>query len=198
MKTPPKTRLDRKSDTRKLVIDTAYRVFGEKGLMQCRTINIARAAGVAHGTLFLHFPTKEALLIEVTHEFGSRVIHRSGELGDWAVGVRGVLEAHLQCLKEVEPFYSRLIEEFSQLPIPVRNTFLGIQSAISHRLQIVFEEDCKSGNLKAIPPHLLFNTWIALIHHYLINKNLFSPDESVIERYGRDLIDHYMSLISVN
>jgi hypothetical protein len=47
-----------------------------------------------------------------------------------------------------------------------------------------------------MPLHLLFNTWIGLIHHYLMNRELFAPGASVVERHGRELLDHFMYLIS--
>jgi AcrR family transcriptional regulator len=43
------------------VLDVAERLFGERGAA-VRTEEIAKAAGVGVGTVFRHFPTKEALL----------------------------------------------------------------------------------------------------------------------------------------
>jgi hypothetical protein len=41
----------------------------------------------------------------------------------------------------------------------------------------------------------LFNTWIALIHHYLVNRDLFAPRRSVVRAKGRELVDHFLSLV---
>lgn len=38
--------------------------------------------------------------------------------------------------------------------------------------------------------------WIGLVHHYLMNRDLFAPGESVIARRGRELLDHYMGLLA--
>jgi hypothetical protein len=46
-----------------------------------------------------------------------------------------------------------------------------------------------------MPLHLLFNTWIGLVNHYLVNRELFAPGASVIERRGAELLDHFMNLI---
>jgi AcrR family transcriptional regulator len=51
-------------DKRKAIIDSAVRVFARSGL-SAPTSSISKAAGVAEGTLFTYFPTKEALLNEV-------------------------------------------------------------------------------------------------------------------------------------
>ena len=43
---------------------------------------------------------------------------------------------------------------------------------------------------------LLFNTWLGLVNHYLVNRDLFAdPGESVIARRGESLLDHFMALI---
>jgi len=51
-----------KAATRKTILRTARRLFAEKGYEATRTRDIARAAGIASGTLFNYFPTKEAIV----------------------------------------------------------------------------------------------------------------------------------------
>ncbi len=54
-----------------------------------------------------------------------------------------------------------------------------------------------NGDIRSIPMHLLFNTWIGLIHYYLFNRDLFSPDGSVMEKIGEELINHFMRLLTI-
>ena len=49
---------------RKSLIDAATEMFGERGL-EVGVAEIAQRAGVGHGTLFRHFPSKEALIAAV-------------------------------------------------------------------------------------------------------------------------------------
>jgi hypothetical protein len=42
---------------------------------------------------------------------------------------------------------------------------------------------------------LLFNTWIGLVHHYLVNRDLFATGDSVIAEKGDLLVNHFMSLV---
>ena len=51
-----------KAATRRKILDVAQRLFAEKGYAATATRDIARAAGIASGTLFNYFPTKEAVL----------------------------------------------------------------------------------------------------------------------------------------
>jgi AcrR family transcriptional regulator len=54
--TPP-----RPTDKAAALLAAAFRLIAQEGLHGTPTAAIAREAGVAHGTLFLYFPTKEAL-----------------------------------------------------------------------------------------------------------------------------------------
>jgi AcrR family transcriptional regulator len=50
-------------NTRQQIIDAAVLVIGTKGLVGATTREIARAANCAEGTLYTHFPNKEALFL---------------------------------------------------------------------------------------------------------------------------------------
>src|SRR3954468_3942248 len=51
-----------KTATRQRILLAAQRLFREKGFAETTTRDIAHAAGIASGTLFNYFATKEALL----------------------------------------------------------------------------------------------------------------------------------------
>ncbi|MFZ7103388.1 MAG: TetR/AcrR family transcriptional regulator [Peptococcaceae bacterium] len=186
-----------KEQTRKHLMETAFRQFAEKGLTTTRTADIAKAAKVSHGTVFAHFPTQEALLNAVIEEFGVRVSRRLHELAAGHTGLREVLAAHLKGLREFEAFYTRLVIEGRLLPESARNAFIIIQSSISFHISQAAEREQQTGTIAVYPLHLLFNTWIGLLHYYLANNDLFAPGESVIERYGQELLEHFMSLMAV-
>lgn len=60
---PPARRRARKSsDKRERILAAAVRVFAKNGFYTTRVADIARAAGVADGTIYLYFESKEALL----------------------------------------------------------------------------------------------------------------------------------------
>jgi AcrR family transcriptional regulator len=47
------------------LLDTALTLFVNQGIYATSTASIAKTAGVANGTLFHHFPSKDALVIEL-------------------------------------------------------------------------------------------------------------------------------------
>ncbi len=186
-----------KEQTRKHIIEAALEQFALYGLTAVRTSDIAKAAGVAHGTVFAHFSTQEELLGAVIEEFGTRVCFRLHELASRSKSLREVLEAHLKGLEEFEAFYGRLVIEIRLLPESARNVFIAIQSSISFHISQAAEREMKEGTIYVHPVHMLFNTWIGLIHYYLANDDIFAPGQSVLGRYGSELLEHYMNLISL-
>ncbi|MGE5630919.1 MAG: TetR/AcrR family transcriptional regulator [Caulobacteraceae bacterium] len=189
-------RQKQKNLTRKHIIEAAIKQYAAIGLTKTRTADIAKAANVSHGTIFAHFSTQEELLIAVIDEFGSRINMRLHELASGKSGVHEVLEAHLEGLIEFEDFYTKLVIESRLLPKIVRNTFIMIQSTISFHLSQAVEREIKAGSILPLPIYMIFNGWVGLVHYYLINSDLFSPGESVLKRYGQDLLVYYMNLIT--
>ncbi|MBU0717150.1 MAG: TetR/AcrR family transcriptional regulator [Planctomycetes bacterium] len=59
---------DKKEETRRRIVEAARGLFAEKGFEQATTRDIAEAAGIAAGTMFNYFPTKEALAVAIIDE----------------------------------------------------------------------------------------------------------------------------------
>jgi AcrR family transcriptional regulator len=57
-------------DKRNQLLDAALRLFVAHGVQQTTTAAIAAEAGMAAGTLFLYFPTKQDLVNQLTLEIG--------------------------------------------------------------------------------------------------------------------------------
>src|SRR5215813_13570772 len=52
-------------DKRERILDAAERVFAQHGFFAARVSEIAREAGVADGTIYLYFKSKDELLISL-------------------------------------------------------------------------------------------------------------------------------------
>ena len=74
---PPNARERSRIETRRRLLEAGARVFAERGIARARAADICRGAGVAVGTLYLHFDDKEALLRELLFrgvaELGARL-----------------------------------------------------------------------------------------------------------------------------
>ncbi len=63
MQTGVNSRATKREQTRENILIAARKCFNAQGYDGASTREIAREAGVAEGTIFSHFPTKEELLI---------------------------------------------------------------------------------------------------------------------------------------
>lgn len=189
-------RKKQKEHTRARILDAAYRLFSRRGLAATTTLEVAKRAKVSHGLIFAHFATREELVTAVVAEFSERVVVRIHDLVQAKASLREVLAAHLAGLSQHEAFYARLVTEGPSLPPMARATLIGIQSATAHHIAAAAEREMESSQIRRMPIPLLFNTWIGLIHHYLVNRDLFAPGESVLERRGAELLEHYLGLLA--
>ncbi len=191
-----KSRKEKREDTHRKLIDSAMKHFELDGISGARTIDIANTAGVSHGTVFLHFPTRDELLVTVMHDFGMRVTRKMRADIDADMGIRTVLKTHLATLSEYEDLYARLISELNTLPEDVQVSVVSIHSAISHSMYSAAKTEMEKGLIKRMPMSFLFTTWIGLIHHYLQNKRFYCVEGSLLKKRGYELVDNYMNLIS--
>jgi AcrR family transcriptional regulator len=189
------TRKEQKERTREHLLKIAYQEFAARGILATKTLDIAQAAGVSHGTLFVHFPTRDALLLKVIEEFGLILGRHFQKLGAEQKGVKETLEAHIAVLKDYESFYAQLVIEGPLLPPIARYKIFLIQSGIGAYLEKGAQLDLSQGNIRHLPLHLMLNTWLGLLHYYLTNRDLFAPEQSVLAVRGAELLTHFMNCI---
>src|SRR5271157_2412422 len=88
----------RSDDKRKAILDATLRVFAERGIASAPTSAISRAAGVAEGTLFTYFKTKDELMnelyLELRQEF-SRHLPEFPHSGDAETRLRYIWDKYL-------------------------------------------------------------------------------------------------------
>lgn len=62
------TRKEQKAHTRSHILSVSKTLFEMQGFRQTTSRQIAKEAGIAAGTLFVHFPSKESILATVLYE----------------------------------------------------------------------------------------------------------------------------------
>jgi len=165
------------------------------GFREASTTDVAKRAGVSHGLVFAHFATRDALLVEAITALGIEVTNAMHALVREGASLRDVLRAHLRCIQDDEEIYARLVSELPFLPARARSAWVGVQSAISQHMSHAYAAGVDAGELERMPVHLMFNTWIGLVHHYVIHRELFAPGSSVVRKHGPTLVDHFLRLL---
>ncbi|BCI55165.1 TetR family transcriptional regulator [Mycolicibacterium litorale] len=84
----PSARETRRLQTRERLLGAAIAEFKRSGMAEADVAAIVAAAGVAHGTFFFHFPTKEHVLLELERREEERIakqlVRYAGSNGDLA------------------------------------------------------------------------------------------------------------------
>lgn len=191
----PTGRSLRRDATRRSLLAAGLRVVADRGFAGATTAAIAQASGNAHGTVFVHFPTRDALVAELVEEIGRTMADRLSVAAGAEPGVAEVLRAHLAALGEHEVLWSRLLAEAPTLPPAARARVFALQSGVASRLRQALARDAKRGSVRAIDPVVLSNVWIALTNHYLVHRDLFAPGGSVIAARGPELEAQMLALL---
>jgi TetR/AcrR family fatty acid metabolism transcriptional regulator len=111
-------RRESREDKRRRIIDAAVEVFAAKGFFGSRVSEIAEAAGVADGTIYLYFRSKDDLLISLFEEKMAEIIRRLLDLlattSDPEQKVRRYIVEHLKLVAEQPSLMQVLTVELRQ------------------------------------------------------------------------------------
>jgi TetR/AcrR family fatty acid metabolism transcriptional regulator len=107
-----------REDKRRRIIDAAVEVFAEKGFFYARVSEIADAAGVADGTIYLYFKSKDDILIAIFEEKMAEILARFvtmlQEVDDPAEKIRRYIIEHLKLVAEQPKLMQVLTVELRQ------------------------------------------------------------------------------------
>jgi AcrR family transcriptional regulator len=193
---PATQRAAQREETRRQLIQAGLRVVADAGFAGASTAAIAQATGKAHGTVFVHFATRDALVAELVAEVGRAMSARLAELDSAQPTIAQMLDAHLTALSENELLYARLLGEATTLPAAARAHIFALQSGVAWRLRGAYTRAREQGTVREIDPVALANIWISLTNHYLLNRDLFASQGSVVAACGATLKAQLLALIA--
>lgn len=139
----------RVGNKRERIIAAAARFFGEKGYHNTTTAEVAEAAGVAAGTIYIYFSSKEDLLVAVFEEFLERHMTRLREGVQRETGpeakLRVLIFLGLQLMEEnpdsARIFLSQLRQSTSMIKMVAKRSSRAYREII----ESVLEDGVRSG-----------------------------------------------------
>jgi AcrR family transcriptional regulator len=178
------TRKQQKSATRKTLKSCALKCFAEEGYSETTIRAITRAAGVAHGTFYVHFPGKEALLEEMLAEFNAGLAKqlvpiwidaaRPLPVGELAQRVQRSAALFLEYLTEQRAFVQAYAEMVAR-GLSLANLRDGInppaEQLLRGRLQHALGEQVDAGKLH-LATQAVLALWIRVGLQYLFNDQV--------------------------
>jgi len=103
-----------KQETRERILQAAKRLFREQGFDTTTTRDLAREAGIAAGTLFNYFPSKEAIALDLILRGLDRALlaheKRAAPPGSLEEDLFGLIAADLRGLRELRPLLPPVLE----------------------------------------------------------------------------------------
>ena len=191
------SRKEQKEHTRTALVARAEAMFAKHGIGNTTTAEIAKALSVSHGTVFIHFATRDDLVLAVVDAFGERLHDALNEKLTDDLSLSQLLKAHIAVLVEFETFYLRLISESQSLPKHVRSIVYSINASLSYRFYRKAREQMIAGKVKRMDQPTFFNTWMALLHFYILNRDLFTDAASILDAKGDDILKQFHLLIKI-
>jgi TetR/AcrR family transcriptional regulator, fatty acid metabolism regulator protein len=138
------------------IIDAAIRVFARNGYYNSRVSDIAREAGIASGTIYLYFRTKEEILVTLFREkMASFVAHLRRAIADEhdpVAKIRRLVELHFSVLEQ-NPALAEVVQvELRQGQKFFRGASAHEVSAYFELIGSVLEDGVASGRFRADLP----------------------------------------------
>ncbi len=141
------------------ILAAARRVFARRGFEAATLDEIAAAAGLAKGTLYLYFDSKETIFWEALRECLETLRQRARRAMDAAPDVRGRLRAAVvvrcELMRNDAEFMRIYLTEFGHLcahPTRYRKNFRDFYLDLARDLAVVIEQGVREGALRPVPP----------------------------------------------
>jgi AcrR family transcriptional regulator len=199
----PERARPRGEQTRLLILDTAMRLFRERGYAQTTMRAIAREAGVAVGNAYYYFESKEHLIQEFYS--GSQVEHRAlasrvlATQTEFAARLRGVLHAGIDANAPYHAFAATFFKTAAEPTSPLSP--FSAESAPARRASIALFRDVVEGSTARVPaelrddlPEMLWLAYMGVILYWVHDRSPGQAKTRVLIDRAVPLIDRALSL----
>ncbi len=187
-------RVIQKSETRKNILMCALDEFVENGFLNTTTKTIADKAGVAHGTLFLHFENKDILIRHVLEEKLLDITQQLDEILSGISQIKALLNCYLDFIQSNEDFYSVLNKELPFYEEPIRSEIFLKESSVRNYFYEAINSGIADGRYKEVDITMAITFLFGTINYLLANSDCFT-DGKIFEFIKQSIIDTFMQII---
>lgn len=182
-----------REDKRKRILRAATDEFARKGYFTARMSDVAKAAGVADGTLYLYFDGKEHLLISIFDDVLSRFIGRLRDeiavVEDPMAKLSVMVQLHLETLAT-----DRALAQVLQIETRHSRRFMSLLTRgrlgeYLDLLRAIIQEGQELGTFRQdLSPGLATNVVFGAVDE-LVNSWLLAEEPGDLTRIGAPLLD---------
>lgn len=145
-----------RAESREKILNTARRLFAEKGYAGCNVSDIARAAGMSQGNIYWYFPSKKeifaAVLAEGFTDLGTVIAEAAAGTGSALEKLDFFLDRFFALMKDKggEQFVSIVLTLTTQGWLPLKLAEFGLSSqeigaGYHQALNVIFEQGHAEG-----------------------------------------------------
>ncbi len=173
------------TDKRQAILDTALALFVSQGFHATSTASIAKQAGVATGTLFHHFPTKENLMeclfLAIKQEFADSLLLKIDEGHDLKHHAEMLWQSAIDWSIE-QPIKQQFFQQYSMSPVVAQPIREQAMNSILGFITNLIEQGQAMGLLAQYPVELMIENCHG---QYLAATRFFidNPEHGADKRY---------------
>lgn len=178
--------------TKRKIFETAMKLFAEKGYEATSVEEITATVGVAKGTLYYHFSSKEEIYNFLIEE-GMKLLHNSIEiktenLTDPIAKLKAIITIQLKVIMKYDEFITILLSQIWGTE-PRHKHFRKYIYEYIDEIKAVIEEGIEKGVLKDCDSHLMAASVFGAICSAKIYK-LENEQEIDINQVANSLLEH--------
>lgn len=186
----------------KKIMEVAITLFAEKGYSNTATSEIAKMAGVAEGTIFKHYGTKENLLLSIMVPF---IKDFFPTMADELIGelmkdectfeefLRALLTNRIHFISENREIFQVVIKEMIYKDELRNETLPYILEVASNRLVKVMEIFKQRGDLKDIPNESILKMLSTIISGFFISNFVLLNKKSISDDAIEDIVSFILN-----
>jgi AcrR family transcriptional regulator len=188
-----------------LLLQVAEEVLMEKGYYETSIDEIAARVGIAKGTVYLHFPSKEDLVIAIFERDMQQLLQYIDSTMSWALTARGKLEAIFDLMhggiisKRMQLLYSISNSGgLRHLLVEKKGCLREIWDQLSARLNSLLEEGKAAGEFdSSLPTMVMLSAFYSLLSPKNYDR-LMAEGQTSVEEVAKNLKRIYFKGISAN
>lgn len=175
------------------VLEVAARLFREKGYLATSVREIAAAAGMKSGSLYYHYPSKEALLdavmtlaISTLIEEVRRSLDAASPRGGFRAKLAGAVATHLRVIHEHTDLVIASRQSLNLLPEAERARHVKLRGDYAHLWRALIESGKASGEVRPDVDVVLVEMFILGALNW--TSEWLDPRRMSFERLGETLM----------
>lgn len=184
---------DRKAERQQEILDAAVRAFSRQGYHNCTVAQVAREAGVADGTIYLYFQSKEELLVSafrrVLETLFARLDREIAAIPGPVAKLRRLVEMHLELMEGDPDVASFLQFQLRQPETSVRAAIGGPLGEYARRIEAVLDEGKAAGHVRTDVGTRLLRRVIFGAVDETVSAWLLRPDRGPLVSQAQPLLD---------